>query len=138
VAQTPPPAAPAPAQAVIERERRGDYLGKTVQVVPHITDAIQDWVERVAQVPVDGRAGPPDVCVIELGGTVGDIESMPFIEALRQFQFRVGPGEWQAALPPSRPPGLGAHAPIRARRSSLARPDARRAPRAQATCAWCT
>jgi CTP synthase len=72
------------AQSVIERERRGDYLGKTVQVVPHITDAIQDWIERVAHVPVDGRDGPPDVCVIELGGTVGDIESMPFIEALRQ------------------------------------------------------
>lgn len=79
-------------RSVIERERRGDYLGKTVQVVPHITDAIQDWVERVAHTPVDGRDGVPDVCVIELGGTVGDIESMPFIEALRQFQFRVGPG----------------------------------------------
>ncbi len=78
--------------AVIERERRGDYLGKTVQVVPHVTDAIQEWIERVAAVPVDGRPGAPDVCVIELGGTVGDIESMPFIEALRQFQFRVGPG----------------------------------------------
>ena len=77
-------------QSVIERERRGDYLGKTVQVVPHITDAIQDWIERVSHVPVDGRDGCPDVCVIELGGTVGDIESMPFIEALRQFQFRVG------------------------------------------------
>lgn len=74
---------------MIERERRGDYLGKTVQVVPHITNAIQDWIERVAQVPVDGRDGSPDVCVIELGGTVGDIESMPFIEALRQFQFKV-------------------------------------------------
>ena len=73
-------------QSVIERERRGDYLGKTVQVVPHITDAIQDWVERVAHIPVDGRDGPPDVCVIELGGTVGDIESMPFIEALRQVR----------------------------------------------------
>jgi len=78
-------------QSVIERERRGDYLGKTVQVVPHITDAIQDWIQRVAHVPVDGRDGTPDVCVIELGGTVGDIESMPFVEALRQFQFRVGP-----------------------------------------------
>ncbi|PRW34103.1 CTP synthase [Chlorella sorokiniana] len=81
-------------QAVIERERRGDYLGKTVQVVPHITDAIQDWIERVAHTPVDGRDGLPDVCIIELGGTVGDIESMPFIEALRQFQFRVGPGNF--------------------------------------------
>ena len=78
-------------QSVIERERRGDYLGKTVQVVPHVTDAIQDWIERVSHTPVDGRDGLPDVCVIELGGTVGDIESMPFIEALRQFQFRVGP-----------------------------------------------
>eukprot|EP00803_Ostreobium_quekettii_P006616 evm.model.scf_166.16 EVM.evm.TU.scf_166.16 scf_166:111012-113904(+) len=78
-------------QSVIERERRGDYLGKTVQVVPHITDAIQDWMERVAHIPVDGKDGSPDVCVMELGGTVGDIESMPFIEALRQFQFRVGP-----------------------------------------------
>ncbi|KAG1658793.1 hypothetical protein FOA52_011735 [Chlamydomonas sp. UWO 241] len=77
---------------VIERERRGDYLGKTVQVVPHITDAIQDWIQRVALVPVDGAPGRPDVCVIELGGTVGDIESMPFVEALRQFQFRVGNG----------------------------------------------
>lgn len=47
------------AQAVIERERRGDYLGKTVQVVPHITDAIQDWIERVAALPVDGRSGMP-------------------------------------------------------------------------------
>jgi hypothetical protein len=64
--------------------------GKIYQVVPHITDCIQDWIERVARVPVDGIAGSADVCVIELGGTVGDIESMPFIEALRQFQFRVG------------------------------------------------
>jgi len=78
-------------QAVVEKERRGDYLGKTVQVVPHITDAIQDWIERVAHVPVDGNPdGKPDVCIIELGGTVGDIESAPFVEALRQFQFRVG------------------------------------------------
>ncbi|CAL8149873.1 unnamed protein product [Prunus armeniaca] len=75
---------------VIDRERRGDYLGKTVQVVPHITDAIQEWIERVAQIPVDGESGPADVCVIELGGTIGDIESMPFIEALGQFSYRVG------------------------------------------------
>ena len=78
-------------QGVIERERRGDYLGKTVQVVPHVTDAIQEWVERVAHIPVDGRDGPADVCVIELGGTVGDIESMPFIEALRQARPRCAP-----------------------------------------------
>ncbi|MBK29664.1 MAG: CTP synthetase [Euryarchaeota archaeon] len=76
---------------VIEAERRGDYLGKTVQVIPHITDAVQDWIEEVAARPSDDSGAKPDICVIELGGTVGDIESAPFIEALRQFQFRVGP-----------------------------------------------
>ncbi|KAK9321234.1 CTP synthase N-terminus-domain-containing protein [Lipomyces orientalis] len=75
---------------VIERERRGDYLGKTVQVVPHITDAIQEWIQRVAKIPVDDSGEEPDLCIVELGGTVGDIESAPFVEALRQFQFRVG------------------------------------------------
>ncbi|KAJ9105395.1 CTP synthase ura7 [Naganishia friedmannii] len=75
---------------VIEKERRGDYLGKTVQVIPHLTNAVQDWIERVAAVPVDETGEKPDVCIIELGGTVGDIESAPFIEAMRQFQFRVG------------------------------------------------
>ncbi|KAM2496264.1 hypothetical protein COP2_037087 [Malus domestica] len=75
---------------VIDKERKGDYLGKTVQVVPHITDAIQEWIERVAKIPVDGESGAADVCVIELGGTIGDIESMPFIEALGQFSYRVG------------------------------------------------
>uniref|UniRef100_A0A4W3J6H3 CTP synthase n=1 Tax=Callorhinchus milii TaxID=7868 RepID=A0A4W3J6H3_CALMI len=57
-------------------------------VVPHITDAIQEWVVRQALIPVDGDGVEPEVCVIELGGTVGDIESMPFIEAFRQFQFK--------------------------------------------------
>ncbi|KAK6456994.1 CTP synthase [Scheffersomyces xylosifermentans] len=75
---------------VIERERKGDYLGKTVQVVPHITTAIQEWIERVAKIPVDDTGLEPEICIIELGGTVGDIESAPFVEALRQFQFRVG------------------------------------------------
>ncbi|XP_058076138.1 uncharacterized protein LOC131224787 isoform X2 [Magnolia sinica] len=77
-------------QSVIDKERRGDYLGKTVQVVPHITDAIKNWIVSVSLIPVDGKDGPADVCVIELGGTVGDIESMPFIEALRQLSFTVG------------------------------------------------
>lgn len=81
-------------QSVLDKERKGDYLGKTVQVVPHITDAIQEWIERVAMIPVDGKEGPADVCVIELGGTIGDIESMPFIEALGQFSYRVGPGNF--------------------------------------------
>ncbi|CAN9513809.1 unnamed protein product [Ophioblennius macclurei] len=76
-------------QAVINKERRGDYLGKTVQVVPHITDAIQEWVMKQARISVDDDGVEPEVCVIELGGTVGDIESMPFIEAFRQFQFKV-------------------------------------------------
>lgn len=83
---------------VIEKERRGDYLGKTVQVVPHVVDEIQDWIEQVACIPVSsydhcGCSSSkviPNVCVIELGGTVGDIESAPFIEALRQLQFRKG------------------------------------------------
>ncbi|XP_038987138.1 CTP synthase-like isoform X3 [Phoenix dactylifera] len=84
--------------------------GKIYQVVPHITDAIQEWIEHVAVIPVDGKEGPADVCVIELGGTIGatvysknngngildagDIESMPFIEALGQFSYRVGPGNF--------------------------------------------
>ncbi|KAG5635139.1 CTP synthase ura7 [Sphagnurus paluster] len=75
---------------VINKEREGEYLGKTVQIVPHITNAIQDWIERVAKIPVDESGEEPDVCIIELGGTVGDIESAPFVEAMRQFQFRVG------------------------------------------------
>jgi CTP synthase len=82
---------------VINAERRGDYLGKTVQVIPHVTDAIQDWIDRVSHQIVDAQSSvangspPPDVCLIEVGGTVGDIESLVFLEALRQFQFRVGP-----------------------------------------------
>ncbi|KAK8195412.1 CTP synthase-like protein [Phyllosticta capitalensis] len=77
-------------QHVIEKERRGDYLGKTVQVVPHITDAIQAWIERVSKIPVDDTNEEPDVCIVELGGTVGDIESMPFVEALTQLRHRAG------------------------------------------------
>ena len=75
---------------VIEAERRGDYLGKTVQVIPHVTNAVQEWIEDVAHQPADDSGEIPDACIIELGGTVGDIESSPYIEALRQFQFRVG------------------------------------------------
>ncbi|KAL0271139.1 UNVERIFIED_CONTAM: hypothetical protein PYX00_008331 [Menopon gallinae] len=81
-------------QYVINKERRGDYLGKTVQVVPHVTDAIQEWIEKVAHKPVNQNQGTedgdvPEVCIVELGGTIGDIEGMPFIEAFRQFQFKV-------------------------------------------------
>ncbi|TLS31314.1 hypothetical protein PpBr36_02456 [Pyricularia pennisetigena] len=75
---------------VIDKERRGDFLGKTVQIVPHITDAIQERIERVARIPVDNSGQEPDVCIIELGGTVGDIESMPFVEALTQLRHKYG------------------------------------------------
>jgi CTP synthase len=79
---------------VIAKERRGDFLGKTVQVVPHITNEIQDTLERVAHIPTStdasGEPAVADICLIEVGGTVGDIESSVFLEALRQFQFRVG------------------------------------------------
>jgi CTP synthase len=116
-------------QSVIERERKGDYLGKTVQVVPHVSDAIQEWVLQVAQTPVTSFSTTtprsvnmqrPEICIIELGkigqpnknsssllfykpivltfflnrtqlgGTLGDIESMPFVEALRQLQENIG------------------------------------------------
>jgi len=77
-------------KTVIDKERRGDYLGRTVQIVPHITDAIQDWIERVAKFPVDDSHEEPEICVIELGGTLGDIESAPFVEALRQLRRRAG------------------------------------------------
>ncbi|KAI5463865.1 CTP synthase N-terminus-domain-containing protein [Mariannaea sp. PMI_226] len=75
---------------VIEKERRGDYLGKTVQVVPHITDAIQEWIERVAKLPVDKSGEEPDVCIVELGGTIGDLESGPFVEALVHLRHKLG------------------------------------------------
>jgi CTP synthase len=71
-------------QAVIAKERRGDYLGGTVQVIPHITNEIKERITRVAR---DGRA---DVVIVEVGGTVGDIESLPFLEALRQMRKDVG------------------------------------------------
>jgi CTP synthase len=68
--------------SVIQKERRGDYLGGTVQVIPHITDAIKENIRKCAQ----GN----DVLIVEVGGTVGDIESLPFIEALRQLRIEVG------------------------------------------------
>lgn len=66
-------------------------------MVPHITDAIQEWVEKVAQKPVSESQKTPEVCIIELGGIIGDIESMAFVEAFRQFQFRVGTGNFCVA-----------------------------------------
>jgi len=67
---------------VIEKERKGEYLGKTVQIVPHVTDEIKEWIRKVAS--------QYDFCLIEIGGTVGDIESMPFLEAMRQLYLEEG------------------------------------------------
>jgi len=73
--------------SVIRKERRGEYLGKTVQVIPHITNEIQAFIERGAAASHDGKA---DVAIVEIGGTVGDIESLPFLEAARQMGLRRG------------------------------------------------
>jgi CTP synthase len=75
-------------QSVLEKERRGDYLGKTVQVIPHITNEIQEYVKRGAGF---GTPEAVDVAIVEIGGTVGDIESLPFLEAVRQLSLRLGP-----------------------------------------------
>ena len=75
-------------KSVLEKERRGDYLGKTVQVIPHVTNEIQDFVKRGAGVGTDQAV---DVAIVEIGGTVGDIESLPFLEAVRQMSLRMGP-----------------------------------------------
>ena len=75
---------------IIRKERAGEYLGETVQTVPHATELIQEWIERIAQVPVSDNKSPPSICLVEVGGTVGDIEGMVFLEAFRQFQSKVG------------------------------------------------
>jgi len=76
--------------SVIRKERRGEYLGKTVQVIPHITNEIQTFIERGAAASYDGHA---DVAICEIGGTVGDIESLPFLEAARQMNLRKPRGD---------------------------------------------
>src|SRR5215210_6664242 len=73
-------------KSVLEKERRGDYLGKTVQVIPHVTNEIQDFIRRGA-----GLDEKMDVAIVEIGGTVGDIESLPFLEAVRQMSLKMGP-----------------------------------------------
>ncbi len=74
-------------KSVLDKERRGDYLGKTVQVIPHVTNEIQEFVKRGARM---GEADEVDVAIVEIGGTVGDIESLPFLEAVRQLSLRMG------------------------------------------------
>jgi CTP synthase len=76
-------------KSVLEKERRGDYLGKTVQVIPHVTNEIQDYIKRGASF---GTPEAVDVAIVEIGGTVGDIESLPFLEAARQLSLRAGAG----------------------------------------------
>jgi CTP synthase len=76
-------------ESVIKKERRGDYLGKTVQVIPHVTNEIQEFIERGAAAAWNGKT---DVAIVEIGGTVGDIESLPFVEAARQMSLRLGRG----------------------------------------------
>ncbi|HYE57365.1 MAG TPA: CTP synthase, partial [Rhodothermales bacterium] len=71
---------------VIQKERQGHYLGRTVQVVPHVIDEIKQWMRRL------GQTGDYDVVITEIGGTVGDIEAEPYLEAIRQMRYDLGPG----------------------------------------------
>ena len=71
-------------QSVIDKERRGEFLGRTVQVIPHITNEIKERVQ------VFGKSGDYDIVITEIGGTVGDIESLPYIEAVRQMKWELG------------------------------------------------
>ncbi len=75
-------------KSVLDKERRGDYLGKTVQVIPHVTNEIQEFIKRGARFK---EADAVDVAIVEIGGTVGDIESLPFLEAVRQLSLELGP-----------------------------------------------
>jgi CTP synthase len=85
-------------KSVLEKERRGDYLGKTVQVIPHVTNEIQEFIRRGASLHPERSDEAPsrrerelDVAIVEIGGTVGDIESLPFLEAVRQMSLKMGP-----------------------------------------------
>ncbi|MEC7812565.1 MAG: CTP synthetase, partial [Verrucomicrobiota bacterium] len=71
-------------QTVLDKERRGDYLGKTVQVIPHVTDEIQNRIREI------GDKTEADVVITEIGGTIGDIEGLPFVEAIREFALGAG------------------------------------------------
>lgn len=81
-------------QSVLEKERRGDYLGKTVQVIPHVTNEIRRFIhlgaDQANTTLVDGKLAAIDVAIVEIGGTVGDIESLPFLEAVRQMSLKLG------------------------------------------------
>eukprot|EP00461_Guttulinopsis_vulgaris_P001509 UN01509 len=76
-------------QSVLDKERRGDYLGKTCQLIPHVTDEATRMIEYAAQLPVDGNK-QPEVVIIELGGCISDLESQIYLETFRQLKYRVG------------------------------------------------
>jgi len=80
-------------RTVIDKERHGDYLGETVQIIPHITDMIKCLIRSAAE-NWRTNGDPADVCIVEVGGTVGDIESMPFLEAVRQMHGESAPGDF--------------------------------------------
>ena len=80
---------------MIQKERNGEYLGKTVQVIPHITDEIKERIRSAAS--------GYDIAIVEIGGTVGDIESLPFLEAIRQFGFDMGRANVLISTSPSSP-----------------------------------
>ncbi|HJJ79193.1 MAG TPA: CTP synthase, partial [Methanocorpusculum sp.] len=81
-------------QSVITKERHGDYLGATVQIIPHITDEIKDRIKKAAETWTDKEGNHAEICIVEVGGTVGDIESMPFLEAVRQMRWEYGKGDF--------------------------------------------
>src|SRR5258708_15035699 len=82
-------------ETILTKERRGDYLGKTVQVIPHVTDEIKATIKKVSEAV--------DVVIVEIGGTVGDIGSLPFLEAIRQMRLEP-PSHSRTTYPPPRPP----------------------------------
>ncbi len=79
-------------ETVLARERRGDYLGKTVQVIPHVTDEIKARIREIGRPSGADRGAVADVCITEIGGTTGDIEGLPYLEAIRQFILEAGAG----------------------------------------------
>jgi CTP synthase len=70
---------------VISKERHGKYLGKSIQIVPHLTNEIQSWIDYTSKLPINNKT--PDFCIIEIGGTIGDMENAPFVEAIRQMSL---------------------------------------------------
>jgi len=97
-------------QKVTTRERMGQYLGQTVQVIPHVTDEIKTWIKQTATIPVNANGDKPDICIIELGGTIGDIEGMPFIEALGQMAYEAkGDGDRMCVIHVAYVPVLRTH-----------------------------